>query len=345
MNKLLIVILTAWIATTAPLNGLAQTDIGECTVESYSEDSLYQFNGHHYRKLDFPLSLQQALYDAQLQYYKAQKAIIDQAILLKEVKRIAKETHRTDAEVTVELFSVEPPTDDLVKAFYERNKGRITASLEAVEDQIIQALMQQKAQQRQTELLEELKQKNGFELSIPKPVAPYVELAVEGFPRKGADNASVTIVEFADYQCPHCKTAASALSEMLKRYPDDLSIIYVDFPVNRSGISRIVAEGAACANEQGKFWEYHDRAFADQDILSKDSPIQLAEALALDMELFEACMVSTLPKEHVSQGENEAIRFGLSGTPTLFLNGRRLHLHDILTELPVEIDAILDSKG
>ena len=345
MKKILSIIGAYLLLIGFPLNGVAQTEIGECTVDSFSEEFLYQLNGHSYESIDLPISLQGALYDAELQLYKAKKAIIDQAILLAELDRLAKETGQSDEEVARELFHVEPPTDSVVKEFYEQNKDQISAPLEAVEGQIIQALMQQKVQERQVKVLEELKKKNGFELSLPKPIAPHAELAVDDFPRKGASNPTVTIVEFADYQCPHCQKAAKVLSEMLDRYPDDLEIVYVDFPINRSGISRIVAEGAVCAKQQGKFWEYHDLAYADQIILNENTPTQIARALKIDMASFETCLMSPSPKEHVRRAEDEALRLGLTGTPTLFLNGRRLHLHDLLTDLPIEIESVLKSNG
>ena len=345
MKKLLSTLCASVYWLGLSFNSVAHSDIGECTVDSYSEEYLYQFNGRNFKNIDFPVSLQAALYDAELQYYKAQKAIVDQAILLTEVERLAQESGRSNEDVVKELFYVDPPAREEVEEFYERNKEQIAAPLEAVEIQIVQALIQQKAQERQVRMLEELKETNGFELTLPKPVAPHAELAIDGFPRKGANNPKVTIVEFADYQCPHCQKAAEVLSEMLDRYPDDLEIVYVDFPINRSGISRIVAEGAVCANQQGMFWKYHDLVYADQVILNENTPTQIAEALKLDMTSFEACLMSPSPKEHVRRAEDEALRLGLTSTPTLFLNGRRLHLHDLSSELPIEIESELNRNG
>ena len=345
MTKPSIILCAYLFLIVSPLTSIAQSDIGECSVDSYSEEYLYQFNGRNFKNIDFPVALQAALYDAELQYFKAQKAIIDQAILLAEVERVAKESGRSNDDVIRDLFYFDPPTEIEVEDFYARNEDQIGAPLEAVKSQIIQALIQHKAQDRQETMLEELKEKKGFELRLPKPVAPHAELAIDGFPRKGASNPKVTLVEFADYQCPHCKKAAKVLSEMLDRFPDDLEIVYVDFPINRSGISRVIAEGAVCASQQDKFWEYHDHAFADQANLNIDTPTLIAEALALDMGSFETCLTSSLPSEHVHRGENEALRLGLTSTPTLFLNGRRLHLHDFSKELSIEIETVLNNRG
>ena len=330
--------------TLSPL-GYSQTEIGECSVEPEIGDSMYQIHGKGYRKIDMPIDLQQALYDAELQYYKAQKAIIDQSILLSEVDRLADESGQSVEETITSLFETDLPTEQRIKEFYDQNKSRIDSPLDAIEEQLIQALMQRDVQEKQMEMLRDLKQKGGFELTLPKPIAPHAELAIDGFPRKGAADPSVVIVEFADYQCPHCKQAASVLAAMVERFPDDVAIVYADFPINRSGISRIVAQGAVCAGEQDKFWDYHDQAFEQQANLDINSPLQIAEMLGLDKESFQKCIISPQPTQHVARGEREALRLGLTSTPTLFMNGRRLHLHDMATELTSEIETALNNKS
>jgi len=343
MKQLLSTTAIALILLTLSPLGYSQTEIGECSVEPEIVDSMYQIDGKGYRKIDMPIDLQQALYDAELQYYKAQKAIIDQGILLSEVDRLAEESGQSVEETMTALFETDLPTEQRIKEFYDQNKSRINSPLEAIEERIIQALMQRDVQEKQMEMLHDLKQKGGFELTLPKPIAPHAELAIDGFPRKGATDPSVVIVEFADYQCPHCKQAASVLAEMAERYPDDVAIVYVDFPINRSGISRIVAQGAVCAGEQDKFWDYHDQAFERQASLDANSPQQIAETLGLDKDSFQKCIISPQPAQHVARGEREALRLGLNSTPTLFLNGRRLHLHDMAAELATEIETALNN--
>ncbi|MEZ5449825.1 MAG: thioredoxin domain-containing protein [Thiolinea sp.] len=164
---------------------------------------------------------------------------------------------------------------------------------------------------------------------------------VEGLPAKGPEDAKVVLVEFADYQCPHCKHAGDALKPIAEQFKDDLRIVYADFPINRSGVSRKVAEGAACAFQQDKFWEYNALAFDSQRDLKADSAKKLAEELKLDMEAFDKCLASDYPAQQVARGEEEGKRLGVDATPSLFLNGRRLHLNDLAAELPKEIEQIL----
>ena len=100
----------------------------------------------------------------------------------------------------------------------------------------------------------------------------------------------------------------------------------MDFPINQSGISRLVAKGAACANEQGRFWDYHDLAFEQQSGLSPRSPTALADKLGLDKDQFDSCYNSQAAEQQVSRAEAEAARLGLSSTPTFYVNGQRLRL-------------------
>ena len=127
------------------------------------------------------------------------------------------------------------------------------------------------------------------------------------------------------------------LQRLGEQFADDLRIVFMDFPVNPSGISKTIALGAACANQQDKFWAYHDLAFERQDQLSAESAEQLAGELGLNIESFQNCMSSNESIDHVARSISEAERLGLSGTPTFFLNGRRLHLHDFESDLVDEI--------
>lgn len=345
MKQLLSTIAIVLILLTLSPLGYSQTEIGECSVEPEIGDSMYRIVGKGYRKRDMPIDLQQALCDAELQYYKAQKTIIDQSILVSEVDRLADESGQSVEETITSLFETDLPTEQRVKEIYDQNKSRIKSPLEEIEERIIQALMQRDVQEKQMEMLNDLKQKSGFELTLPKPIAPHAEQAIDGFPRNGAAEPSVVIVEFADYQCPHCKQATSILSAMAERYPDDVAVVHVDFPINRSGVSRIVVQGAVCAGEQDKFWYYHDQAFEQQDSLNRNSPVKIAEVLGLDKELFQKRIISPQPVQHVARGEQDALRLGLTSTPTLFLSGRRLHLHDMATELATEIETALNDKS
>jgi protein-disulfide isomerase len=177
------------------------------------------------------------------------------------------------------------------------------------------------------------------------PDFPKITVDTHGYPFKGNDDAPVHIIEFADYQCSHCKEAHGILKHLLKNWPDQIKVTYMDFPINRSGISRIVAEGAVCADEQGKFWAYHDEAFADQSILSKTWPDKTANKLGLDATRFSTCLSAQSTKDKVKKSEQAAIAAGARGTPTFIVNGLKVSSHDIEGALNTAINAALNNRG
>ena len=128
-------------------------------------------------------------------------------------------------------------------------------------------------------MIEKIKKETSFEFLLKKPIAPVVNINIDGFPMTGNKKSEVTVVEFADYQCPHCKHAYEIMKKLKKDHKDKFKLVFIDFPINRSGISRKVAEGAYCAMQQGKFWEYHGAAFDAQSSLNNDSAKSLAEGL------------------------------------------------------------------
>ena len=303
---------------------------------------MFTLDDKDYKVSDLPQLLQHALFEAEQEHYEAKKAIVDEALAVMEIEKRAKEAGKSSEELAAELFAAEQPSDEAVNSFYEQNKARINQPLDAIKPQIIQMLAQQGQALKQQAFLAGIKEGKTIQLGFEKPVAPVSEIASEGYPEKGAKDAKVVLVEFADYQCPHCKRAGEVLKKVSEQFKDDLKIIFMDYPINRSGISRKIAEGGACAAKQDKFWEYHDLAFSDQRALKADSPTAFAKELGLDEAAFAECLASDYPAEHVKKSEAEGQRLGVNSTPTIFLNGQKLQVNNLETGLPEAIKATLE---
>ena len=244
-----------------------------------------------------------------------------------------------------ELLAAEPPTDAEVEALYAANRERIGAPLEQVRPRIEQFITAQRQAGRKRQVLLALAGEGRFETVLAAPQPPRIDIAIDGFPSRGAEQPKVTVVGFADYQCPYCRDAARVLHELLKSNPDTLRVVYIDFPINPSGISREVAMGAVCAAEQDRYWDYHDLAFERQRQLDTQAATMLAGLLSLDTAAFESCLDKPETAAQVARAESEARRLGLDSTPTLFLNGRRLILQDIRNELPRVVEAAIEEAG
>ena len=330
--------MSAWSAET-PNNAAAATPLTE------PSPIIFKLDGVEYKESDLSDSLKQVLYDARLKYFKERISVIDSAVLELEMERRALESGKTREEMAKESLAVPVPDDADIELFYESNKARIGYPLDMVQDQLRELLVQQEKEEKRATIISEAKRGRAFVLALPAPVAPEVKIEIEGFPSKGNPDAKVTIIEFADYQCPHCKSAANAISQIVKSYGNDVRVVYMDFPINRSGISRAVAKGAACADRQGKFWPYHDLAFEQQQNLNSDSGIGFAKKLGIDIDAFKTCLSSQFPRDRIAKSEGEAIRLGLKSTPTLFLNGRQLHLHDLEAELSKAVEQAIAEGG
>jgi len=167
----------------------------------------------------------------------------------------------------------------------------------------------------------------------------------EGDPAFGPDNARVVLEEYSDFQCPACKGAAPQIKALLTQYPNDVRLVYNDFPLSQlHRNAQDAAEAAQCANEQGKFWEYHDTLFDRQDDWHNErTPGDLffsyAEELELDGIVFSTCVEDRSYQSDIQNDIIEGRARGVQGTPTIFLNGEPVSLSDI----PSKIEAVIAS--
>ncbi len=154
-----------------------------------------------------------------------------------------------------------------------------------------------------------------------------IEALADDDPQKGSKNAPVTIVEFSDYECPFCRRFFDQTLPLIdKNYIQDDKVKYVfrDFPLSFHRNAQKAAEGAECADEQGKFWEYHDKLFENQDALSVGDLKLYAKDLGLDTTKFNDCLDSGEMASEVEKDFRDGSRYGVGGTPAFFINGTPL---------------------
>lgn len=153
---------------------------------------------------------------------------------------------------------------------------------------------------------------------------PQVDL-VDDDPSIGPENAPVTIVEFSDYECPYCRKWHNEVWPQLQaQYGNKIRLIYRDMPMLGGHPNAApAAEAANCANEQNKFWEYHDLLFNGGG-LSDTLYLQYATALKLDTKQFQDCLTSHKYQSEVGKDYQVARGLGVTGTPTFFINGEQV---------------------
>lgn len=131
-------------------------------------------------------------------------------------------------------------------------------------------------------------------------------------PFLGKEDSKLTVIEFGCYTCPFTKEAQAAVKEIIKNYPD-IKFVFRDFPLPTHNSSKDLSIGAFCANEQGKFWEYHDKIFEVKNA------INVAESIGLDMDKFNSCLTSEAAMVEVEKDFEDGKKAGIYGTPTFFI--------------------------
>lgn len=148
------------------------------------------------------------------------------------------------------------------------------------------------------------------------------ELATDDDPVLGSDDAPITIVEFADFGCPYSAETSYVVRAIAKQYPDTVKVIYRDFPITELHPgSDLAAMGGECAQEQKKFWEYHDAIYKESGEFTEDSLLAVAEDAGLNLERFADCMTSGKYEEEIQNDLADGVAAGVRGTPTFFVNG------------------------
>jgi protein-disulfide isomerase len=149
---------------------------------------------------------------------------------------------------------------------------------------------------------------------------------------KGPEDARVTLVEFSDFQCPFCARATAFADELVAAYPKDLKLVYKHLPLTQIHPNAMpAAKASVAAQNQGKFWEMHDGLFAIYKELTPEKIRGVAEKIGLDLAKFDADLADPETEARVREDMKLAQDVSVSGTPTFFLNGKRLTTRDVPT--------------
>lgn len=147
------------------------------------------------------------------------------------------------------------------------------------------------------------------------------EIDVAGAPFKGPADAPVTMTLFTDFECPYCRQIVPLLEEVLAKNPKTVKLAFKNMPLKFHKMAEPAAKAALAAHEQGKFWPFHDRLFAESR-LSEDLIKKIATDLGLDMARFERDLASPSLQAKLQKDLIDAQSSGVTGTPTVFINGR-----------------------
>jgi protein-disulfide isomerase len=267
--------------------------------------------------------LRQAEVKALSELYDTRRGAIDEVITKRLLEDEAKKKNETLEQWFQNDFSqtLPTPSDQEMKQFYEEHKAQMGAQpYDQVKDRIAQYIKQTKGREQLSTLIDNLKKQHNVQVTLQAPDLPRVEVAAKG-PARGPDSAPVTIVEFSDFQCPYCGREVPVVERIMQEYDGKVRLVFRHFPLNFHPYAQKAAEAGACAADQGKFWQMHDKMFGNQQKLAVDDLKAFAKDVGLDPKKFEKCLDSGEKKALVDADEKAGEEAGVSGTPAFFVNG------------------------
>ena len=163
------------------------------------------------------------------------------------------------------------------------------------------------------------------EARMPDDSDQVYNIDVTNSPVKGPKTASVRIVEFSDFQCPFCAELQKTLNEVLKAFPKDVQLVYKQFPLNIHQYARQAATASLAAHSQGKFWEMHDRLFQNFSQINDENLRRWAKEIGVNMQQYDQAVQAGKFEPIVQKDIADGAAAKVLGTPTLFVNGKRIH--------------------
>jgi len=276
------------------------------------------------------------LFQARNAFYQSEKKAVDDYLDDYLLERQAQKEKVTVAEllkIHVDSTIAKDPDDEALRVYYE---GLDSAEpFETMRGKILDHLHERRLAKAKAAYIQTLRSQSKITLQVS---APRAQVSVDKTQLRGADGAPVTLVEFADFECPYCQQFEPTLDKLQADFKDKLAFAYKDVPLPMHGHAEKAAEAAHCAGAQNKYWEYHD-------LLLKTKELEIpqlkaaAQNLGLDTTAFDKCLDSGAQADSIKTTLEEARQLGITGTPSFLLNGRFYsgamsydQLHTLVTE-------------
>ena len=280
---------------------------------------LAEMNGAKLTAADLERTRPSALFQARVTYYEAERRALDDYIdefLLEQQAKKETLTVPQLLERHVNSTIGKDPSEETLRVYYEGVET--TEPYEAVRDKIVDALRQRRIAKAKTAYMQSLRSQADVNIRLEPPRA---QISMKDIPVRGPSSARVTLLKYADYECPYCQQIQPAVDKLEAEYKGKLLFAYKDFPLSMHANAQKAAEATHCAAVQGKYWEYHDTLGKTKQL----DPAALrnhARELKLDTNAFDQCLDRGEKADAVKAQASEAQTMGLQGTPTFFVNGR-----------------------
>lgn len=305
---------------------------------------LFKVDNKVYTTSDLPGDAAMEYYMLENNIYSAKQNFSNQiALRILLAKDAQKPVNSSTLPKIEELLNMKPVTEFEAKQYYDKILAQMGKNVfggqtfDQIKTQLIARMNQQKNSEVVSTKLQELQSGGRIQVLLKQPTAPSVSLDVASYPARGNLNSSVTLVEVADYLCPHCREAESTIESLYKQFDSKIKFVHVSFPLAPEGLSGALARGAFCANKQGqdKFWKYHAAAFQvpweknqvptglDATTYYNNITTEVGQNSGVDSATFSTCLTSNEAKDYIKNVQatfNESK--GFQGTPTFYLNNK-----------------------
>jgi protein-disulfide isomerase len=308
---------------TAILSSFLCLAFAESPKTPPSDDTvvLVEIDGTPISAAEFKRKKPQALFQARYALYDAQRKALDAFVDDYLLERQARKENVTTAELLkrhVEDVIEKDPSEEVLKVYYEGVDSN--EPFETAKDKIREYIRQRRIAKARAAYMQSLRSEAKIAIRLEPP---RTEISLKNTPIRGAAGAPVTVIEFADFECPYCQVVHPELAKLRGDFGDKLAFAFKDLPLPNHTNAQKAAEAAHCAGAQGKYWEYHDLLFE-----KKQSAIanlkEYARGLNLNGEAFDKCLDSGAQAARVKADLVEAQELSIPGTPAFFVNGRFL---------------------
>ena len=283
----------------------------------------------------------------QEQRYQLRRQALENLLRRRAFDAKAKQKNMSAEElITKDIADKIPePSDEEMRALYERAKagGQQLPPFDQVKPDIARFIKSQKGQGALADYYDGLKKEMNIEVLLPPYEPPKVAVEAAG-PSKGPASAPVTIVEFSDFECPYCVKAEPTVKALLAKYPNQIKLVYRDFPLPMHPHAPKAAEASHCADDQGKYWEMHEKLFSNSEKLEPANLKAYARQLGLDGAKFDRCLDSSEKAGLVEKNRKAGEEAGVSGTPAFFINGHPISGAQPLDAFVAIVDQELKGK-
>jgi protein-disulfide isomerase len=268
---------------------------------------------------DFERQHPESLFQARNTFYETERKAVEEFIdeyLLEQQARKEGVTVAQLLEKHVNSTIAKAPGDDALRIYYEGLDT--TETFDAVKDKIADHLRDRRIAKAKAAYMQGLRSQAKIEMQLAPPRA---QVSLANTPVRGSSDPVLTLIEYADYECPYCQQIQPDLNKLEAEYKGKLVFAYKDVPLPMHSHAQKASEAAHCAGVQNKYWEYHDLLLSTKE-LELPHLKEKARQLKLDATAFDKCLDSGEQSGIVKAQLAEAQKLGIQGTPSFFLNGR-----------------------